>query len=406
MSRDVREELYSESGGSPYIGKVLLGQMAQPGTRTTRPKRLVARRADILDALFARTFAGAPVEAQRMFLALSQCLEVLLVALEAVLTRPEAPNVDVELGLEFLLNGALVEIDESAGSDDAYIRAPTTAAAFGRRRLKVSPLRAVVEGDVALLRMFGPRSRQRAVSEQFERFARLGAEQIRNQSAPLDRYLTILESAARARPSLWLLVADLHDSFGRGWSAADQTAEALRNYLETYADDGEAWRRLAATYGRAGDVFAQVSALVERAELPDTSFGDVSYAASRILAALAEGEDENYGHAARDWLIQRIVVVMESRSGEASATDCSRLAWLHLHQSNEDQARYWVGEGLRREPANYHCSRLKERLAKSARVERHPAPYEHEASANTLATVRSGNSRRGSWAQRGSDVGL
>ena len=161
----------------------------------------------------------------------------------------------------------------------SYIRTPTTAAAFGRRRLKVSPLRPVVEGDVALLRLFGPRGRRRGVDRQFDRFARAAADEIRRGDAGLDRYLPILEAAGRMRPRLWLLVADLHEAFGSGWSAADQTAEALRNYLEYHTEDGDAWRRLASAYRRAGDAFAQVSALVERAELAETPFADVSYAA-------------------------------------------------------------------------------------------------------------------------------
>ena len=68
LTKDLREELLEQSGGSPYIGKVLLGHMALPGTQTRRPKRLVASRSDILDALFDRTFAAGPVEAQRVFL--------------------------------------------------------------------------------------------------------------------------------------------------------------------------------------------------------------------------------------------------------------------------------------------------------------------------------------------------
>jgi tetratricopeptide (TPR) repeat protein len=271
--------------------------------------------------------------------------------------------------LDWLVSGALAEIDTSAGEDDAYVHVPATAAAFGQRRYKVSPLRAVVEADVALLHLFGSRSRRRGVTEQFDHFARQVAGEIRLRGGRLDTYMPILEAAARWRPPLWLLVADLLDAFGNSWAEADNEAEAVRNYLEHFPEDGDAWQRLAKLYGRTGDRFAQVTALIERAELESTPFLDIGYAAARLLGVLADGEGEAYGPGAQEWLIERLVSVMQRRSGEAESKDFSRLAWLCLHQSDEDAARRWAQVALERDPDNQHAQRILVRLGANRRAD-------------------------------------
>jgi hypothetical protein len=54
--------------------------------------------------------------------------------------------------------------------------------------------------------------------------------------------------------------------------------------------------------------------------------------------------------------------LMERRIAEASATDHSRLAWLHLHAGDEARALQVAELGLKRDPENAYCERLIEKL--------------------------------------------
>ena len=60
----------------------------------------------------------------------------------------------------------------------------------------------------------------------------------------------------------------------------------------------------------------------------------------------------------RKALFTPLVRLMEARLVEASATDLSRLAWLHLHSGNDQRALEVAERGLEREPDNIYCRRL------------------------------------------------
>ena len=53
---------------------------------------------------------------------------------------------------------------------------------------------------------------------------------------------------------------------------------------------------------------------------------------------------------------------MEARLPEASATDLSRLAWLHLHCGDAKRALEVSDLGIKRDPDNIHCQRLVAKL--------------------------------------------
>ena len=63
-------------------------------------------------------------------------------------------------------------------------------------------------------------------------------------------------------------------------------------------------------------------------------------------------------------LLSRIISVMNGRIAELSATDCSRLAWLYWNVANMEKALDIARLGAEREPYNYHCQRLIERLTR------------------------------------------
>lgn len=66
--------------------------------------------------------------------------------------------------------------------------------------------------------------------------------------------------------------------------------------------------------------------------------------------------------ADRSLIFKPMAKLMEDQLGDASATDLSRLAWLHLHSGETDRALTIAELGLKREPDNIHCVRLVAKL--------------------------------------------
>jgi hypothetical protein len=60
---------------------------------------------------------------------------------------------------------------------------------------------------------------------------------------------------------------------------------------------------------------------------------------------------------------KRLAAAMEARIAEANATDCSRLAWLHMLTGSQSRAYEVVQMGLSKDPENEHCQKLEGRLA-------------------------------------------
>lgn len=64
------EQIIEESNGHPYVIKIILGDIANTG-KFGKPSKLMARKDDILDALFDRTYANLAPMATRIFLTLA-----------------------------------------------------------------------------------------------------------------------------------------------------------------------------------------------------------------------------------------------------------------------------------------------------------------------------------------------
>ena len=67
--------------------------------------------------------------------------------------------------------------------------------------------------------------------------------------------------------------------------------------------------------------------------------------------------------AERAALFKPLARLMELSLSSASATDLSRLAWLHLHAGDEQRALDIAELGLERDPDNLYCQNLVEKLS-------------------------------------------
>jgi hypothetical protein len=116
---------------------------------------------------------------------------------------------------------------------------------------------------------------------------------------------------------------------------------------------------LARAYYKNQDDLGEINAFVERAQFRSVPFYDVSNTANRLNKKYRDLDLEADG---KRQLAQRLLDVLEARSGEAQSDDLSRMAWLALHLSQDDKARELVRKGLQLDPDNQYCIRIAERL--------------------------------------------
>jgi hypothetical protein len=147
-------EIAEEADGHPYVIKILLGEIANDG-KYSKPARLIARKDDVLNALFERTYASLTPLAARAFLVLCSWRSLVpQLALEATLLRQNDETVDPEAAIDQLVRTSLVE-RLTAGDGSDFLEVPLTAATFGKSKLEVSPIRASIENDVRFLQDVG-----------------------------------------------------------------------------------------------------------------------------------------------------------------------------------------------------------------------------------------------------------
>lgn len=359
------EELLRVSDGHPYVIKILLGGVALTG-KPTNVDQLIAGHDEILTALFERTYAALSPCAQRALLTLAAWnSSVPRIALEAVLMRSTAERQEVERGVESLVQYSMAELHIAPVDQQAFVRLPVVASAFGKKKLSVSPLRASIQADVELLQMLGPSrsdDSRLGLGHKLERFVSGIARRV-DEGRSFEDYADIVEMICRAYAPGWLALARWHLELG-GDDNAQKAKSELTRFLEqgpSASDAAEAWRLLGAVCYRTGDRLGEVHAFIERAQIDSVPFHDISGTANRLNSVLRENaltvdKDE------RRILAERLLGVLEARKGEADADDFSRMAWLALNMGQKSRAEIFVNSGLAIDPYNVHCLSLRDRL--------------------------------------------
>ena len=398
VSHDYKEELIRESGGHPYVLKILLGEVAKEG-RAVKPQRAVATADRHLGALFKRTFDALSPAGRRVFLLLCSWRAVVpAIAIEAVSLRPGTERFDVSRALDELRRFSLVdylepdaeEVDPDAA---AFVAVPMAAAIFGRGELiqhlppplvpcrtthltgppprATKPLlpravRVAIEEDRKILMEFGPGRTEdvrRGVLPRIEALYQTVARRADDTPEALEQYLPVLEYLASRVPQAYRRLAVLVGEVGRSDLSLKRAKGYLRSFLKS-ADVSElldGWLQLADLCAASDDALSEVHALCEAALLPTSGKEDVGRLANRLNQRIRDLKERNIETA---WsgevreLLTRVIQKMEKELGVLSATDCSRLAWLYLNVGNSDRALYVARIGARREPNNEHCQNL------------------------------------------------
>lgn len=363
ISTSQRDQIIEESDGHPYIIKIILGEISNKG-RYGKPSALIVRKDEILDALFDRTFANLSPMASRIFLTLSGWRSLVPeLAIEAVLLRYGSDG-NPKDAIDELVRMSLAERTQAQDGSD-FLGIPLAAALFGKKKLEVSPQRALIESDLKFLRDIGPTSTtdlHKGLYPSLKILFQKIARRISDGSQSLDELRSILEFFSRSYPSVWLLLSDLQEEIG-GNVGLDKAAVYVRNYLETKPAPEEvqdAWQRLILIYRKNDDIIACCSAFLGASEISEPSLYDTSTMANWLNSD--RDLIDQMELVQRDALFGQLTAIMERHIADASATDLSRLAWLHLHAGDGIRARELADQGLRLEPENLHCERLVKRL--------------------------------------------
>ena len=366
LGSNYKRELIRESDGHPYVMKILLGQVAREG-HAVKPRRIVASADDLLKALFERTYGALSPGGQRVFLLLcSWRVFVPEVAVEAVLLRPGIERFDVTEALEELRRFSLVDQIFSKEEEEAFVGVPLAAAMYGRSKLEVSPLKVEVEEDRKLLMEFGAGKKEAValgVLPRIENLIRAVALRASTSPKTLEEKLPVLEYLAARVPKTYLQLSDLVREVGAPEHSIDRAKKYVRNYLENVPTPErlEAWRKLADLCQSSQDTVGELHALSEAALLVASDQEDLGRFANRLNTRIRDLK----GHSSEDtWsgkvrgLLERVIEAMEKHFKELSATNCSRLAWLHLNVGNLGRAVDVAKIGSERDPTNEHCQNL------------------------------------------------
>lgn len=357
-------DLYRESGGHPYVVKILLGEVARAGSPVAI-HRIMATREDVLSVLFERTFAALHPTAQRVFLTLCHWRSAVpQLALEAALLRPENDKMEVSHAIEVLRRSALVDAFPTSDDED-FLQVPLAAMLFGRKKLRVSPFRAAIEADVEVLGLFGSATladARKGLQPRIGRLLQHVAQKLQTSGeGDLGQYMPLLEYVARRFPATWLGIADLQEETLSGEEGLRSALDSVTRFLEESPEDAEAWSRKASLCRSLGDTVGEMQARVELALLRGASYADISNTANRLNALLRENTWK-ISPTDRRALLEQLRNAMIRRIAEANATDCSRLAWLCIHLRDSAGAGAYVNRGLELDPDNHHCQALAERL--------------------------------------------
>jgi len=365
LTQEYIDDLILESDGHPYIIKILLGEVAKKG-KLSKIQRIVADQEKILSALFKRTFNTLSPASKRVFLTLCSWNSMIpMIAVEAVMWRPENEKMDVQIAIEELRQSSFIDVINKNGDD--IINVPLAATIFGKSELEVYPEKIKVLSDRKLLMEFGATSYSNLSSgliRNIEKKFRAISKRI-NSIKEFEKELPILEYIASKYPKTYEYIIQIFEDY----SDYQKVKYYLREYLKhnnLISEKEELWSKLADVCKYTKDWDGESHALIELVQLPNIELRVISEAANRINNHIYN----DYNARTDDYKIEMlsiIIKIFKSKMSKCDATDLSRLGWLLLNENNPEEAIKVVEKGLEKDTGNIYCIRLMDRLETTTR---------------------------------------
>lgn len=366
LTSSYKKDLYRESDGHPYVIKILLGEVAKEG-RITKVERIVASKDEVLEALFERTYALLSPVARRVFLTLCSWRSVVpQIAVEAVLLRPGNQRMDVDAGINELVQSSFIEINSSNKDNIPFLSVPLVASIFGQRKIAVDQLKSIVETDTKLLRALGAAQQsdiRHGIAPRIQNMFRHISETVAKGEETIEEYIPVLTFIARKEPIGWLYLASIYEQKGLQQNL-EEAKNSIKHFLENSSGEEEklreAWKRLSILCRQTEDYSGEVHALLQLSLLPGIAFYVCSDAVNRLNTLF--NQEYVLDTEEKQIVGEHLARVMAERIEDGDATDYSRLAWLYLHLRDEQNALYFTELGFGKDPDNTYCRRLAERF--------------------------------------------
>lgn len=365
LSKEYIENLIIESDGHPYIIKILLGEVAKRG-KATKIQRIVADQEKILSALFKRTFNTLSPAAKRVFMTLCSWNSMIpMIAVEAVMWRPENDKMDIQAAIEELRQSSFIDIINENGND--IINVPLAATLFGKSELEVYPEKIKVLADRKLLMEFGTTTYSNLSSglvQNIERKFRAISNRISSISE-FETELPILEYIASKYPKTYEYIIQIFEEYRDYNKIKYYLREYLKNNI-AHSEKEALWIKLADVCKHTQDWEGESHSLIELIQLPNIELRTISDAANRINNHIYNDYDARVDDYKGE-MLSIIIKKFKSKMNECDATDLSRLGWLLLNENNPEEAEKVVKKGLVIDPENNYCQRLMSRLENTTR---------------------------------------
>ncbi|MBC7821961.1 MAG: hypothetical protein IAG10_34170, partial [Planctomycetaceae bacterium] len=209
------KELHEYTDGHAYAMRVIVGEMAKEG-KNVALKNVLAKRKDVIDAVFERSFSKLKDAGRRIFLTVGGLQSV--VSELALLVVLGQHDLDVEAGIDECVRLSLLDELELADGSPCF-HAPQLARLFAQKKLDGDPDRLLVHEDLQSIREFGlvPR-RQRLGNQQddaVKSFIGYCLSRPTNSAYDSDnRVRKMLENLAELWPSAWLSLYEYLERHG------------------------------------------------------------------------------------------------------------------------------------------------------------------------------------------------
>ena len=364
------ENLFEESGGHPYVAKILLGVVANE-KKAGDIVRIVASQDELLTALFERTYSMLSRAAKRIFLTLASWRSTIpKIGLEAVLTKTADSSLDVESAIEELYKFSFIDVYSSKKDSSKFISLPLSAYLFGQNKLTVSTFKQQVLDDREILMMLGVGKVidvDEGIDLRLEKFFRSVATKVTTiNNNKLSFYKPILEYLCRKHYQSWLTYASLMEEFNN----YTQAIFACQQFIQKESDLNKTipvWKRLSSLYNKESDFFGEIHSLIEMCEIENTSEASMSSCATRLIELLSSGkldsrEDE------RNANIKRMIKIMRDRitSNSDNLDDRTKLAWLHVHLGEITEAKKLLKINFENNENHIHTEKLARKIGYKA----------------------------------------